>query len=84
MTKKLVKPRELECADVVETSPDGPWNYAIVKKVTETQIFLFRPYGTTSDFKYTGGVICYIGIDEYAIERSDERPLMLLERKPLR
>ena len=42
---------------------DG-WDTAIVSRLNEDgTIDLFRPYGTTADFSYTGGVMCYVGIE---------------------
>jgi hypothetical protein len=76
--------RDLRLADtVIVTNDCGPWNTSIVRKVTDTEVMLFRPYGTTADFSYTGGVICYVGIEEFSIPRGDH-PVTILDRKELR
>jgi hypothetical protein len=76
--------RDLRLADTINlSSSQGPWTTSIVKKVTDTEVTLFRPYGTTADFSYTGGVICYVGIEEFSIPR-DYHLVTLLDRKELR
>lgn len=60
---------DLQLGDVIRvpSMPDAPWNTGIVKNVSEGRIEIFRPYGTTADFTYTGGVICYTGIEQFPI-----------------
>ncbi len=80
-----VKARDMQLADTVRYTPFGSaWSVAIVKQITPTQVVLFRPYGTTADFSYTGGVICYVGIEEYTIPLSSDWDYQLLERKVLK
>ena len=78
-------PNELKLADTVRLN-DGemPWCYAIVKQIKDGNVTLFRPYGTTADFSYTGGVITYVGIDEFTIPMSDHRSVEVVERKELK
>jgi hypothetical protein len=86
METKRVKRSELQLADVIDPFPDygfDAWQAAIVKQITETEIRLFRPYGATADFSYTGGVICYVGIEEYALPR-DDSAVLLIRRRELR
>jgi hypothetical protein len=79
-----IQANELRLADTILASGGRmPWDTCIVSKLTDTEAHLFRPYGTTADFSYTGGVICYIGIEEFAIPR-DTREVTLLDRKELR
>ena len=71
-----VKARDLHLADIIRVPSssaeiDMPWNTAIVREVTATEVKLFRPYGTTANFSYSGGVICYVGIENYSIPRND-------------
>jgi hypothetical protein len=75
--------RDLRLADTVQVNPAYLWNTAIVKQITDHDVILFRPYGTTADFAYTGGVICYVGIEEYSILR-DNRLVTVFDRKELR
>jgi hypothetical protein len=67
---------ELQVGDTVRLDKGGygPWMTAIVSKIENDLIHLFRPYGTTAGFRYTGGVICYIGIEQFT------RPLVKTER----
>lgn len=61
-TPKVEKPR-IELGDVVSMN-DGPFMDCTVCKVNEDgTVNLFRPYVHTADFSYTGGVICYVGIE---------------------
>lgn len=79
-----IKARDMHLADTVAYEPFGPWHNAIVKQIDANNVTLFRPYGTTADFSYTGGVICYIGIEEYTIPLSSDADYTLLNRKELR
>lgn len=76
--------KDMQLADVVRfPSFERTWNVSIVKQVTDTEVTIFRPYGTTADFSYIGGVICYIGIEEYNVSRDSNIEYILLERKEL-
>jgi hypothetical protein len=68
---------ECRLGDVVSTT-SGPFNAAVVIRITDTEIELFRPYAITSDFETTAGVIPYIGYEEYSIYLKDS--VMLLQR----
>jgi hypothetical protein len=75
---KPMKANELQLGDVVTAfynENPGPWSTAIVKKVTDDSITFYRPYGTKADFSYTGGVICYMGLEEYTVPRNDSRDI---------
>jgi hypothetical protein len=81
--KTLIKTKELKLADMVSLFPDDPFSTAIVKQIKDGWITLFRPYGTTADFSYTGGVITYIGVEDFTIQ-ADDRMITLYERKKLK
>lgn len=83
MEPTQVKAKDLKLADTVTVSSFGEWTKAIVKQVTADEVTLFRPYGTTADFSYTGGVICFIGIEEYKVSRNDTL-FTVTSRKALR
>jgi len=34
-------------------------------------VYLWRPYGTCEEWTYTGGVICYTGLEEFSRPVSD-------------
>jgi hypothetical protein len=56
----------------VQLSADGmPWSTAIVKQIGDGEATFFCPYGTTAGFTHSGGVICYVGIDEFKCALSD-------------
>jgi hypothetical protein len=60
----------MELGDTVRYEPFGSaWNQAIVKQITATDVFCGGHTATTADFSYTGGVICYIGTEQYTIPR---------------
>jgi hypothetical protein len=78
-----VKAKDLKLADVVRTFPDMSFGTSTVKQIKDGIITLFRPYVHTADFSYTGGVMCYIGIEEFKIP-ADDRTLEVMERKELK
>lgn len=81
---RTIKASQLQIGDTIQL--DLPeWNSAIVKNIdADGRIQLFRPYGTTADFTYTGGVICYIGIEEYYRAPDANVMFTLLSRRKLR
>lgn len=81
---KSVKGTELALGDIVLCSAHGDtYNCATVKQLSEHEVTLFRPYVQTDDFAYSGGIICYIGIEEFKASRSGM--FTLLRRKgPIR
>lgn len=82
---KKISPRDMQLGDTVRYLPFGSaWNVAIVKQITATDVVLFRPYGTTADFSYTGGVICYVGMEQYTVPLSSDMEYELLGRKDLK
>lgn len=56
---------ELRLGDCVEVF-QGPYGSAIVKQIDDGQVTFFRPYGAHTDFAHTGGVICYVGVEEFS------------------
>ena len=68
---------QLLCGDFVEipftSAATGDLGSAfVVKNVTKDKVFLWRPYTHLADFTYTGGVICYAGINEVTLERGPQ------------
>ena len=82
----IVKTNQLRLGDTVEQLPlgDRPWGACIVKHITDEEVELFRPYGTTADFSYTGGVICYVGIETYKVHKLSNTEWKLHRRQELR
>lgn len=74
--------KDLRLGDVVRAF-DGPFGTAIVKQIEDGVAHLFRPYGTTGDFSYTGGVICYTGIETFPLVLTDNVEIEVYERKEL-
>ena len=56
---------DLHLGDCVQAF-DGPYGTAIVKKIDNDIVTFFRPYGAHEHFSYSGGVICYVGIEEFS------------------
>lgn len=87
MKPKTIKMSELQVADKY-TDPSCPtFGVSVVKSTVIDQgykhIRFFRPYPVTADFEYTGGVICYVGIEDATIIARDDVEVILLERKKL-
>jgi hypothetical protein len=83
----LITAKELQLADVVRVvyndDPPHAFSTATVKQIKGGTVTLFRPYVKTEDFSYTGGVICYTGIEEFDIPLSTDSKFELYARKDL-
>jgi hypothetical protein len=88
----IIKAKELQVGDVVRRAEDSaeesircdPWGTCIVKRIQDGQITLWRPYGTTTDVRYSFGVICLIGCEEFVLSTNREDGFYLIERKVLK
>lgn len=82
---KTIQTKDLRLADIVLISKDhgNPYHCATVRKIEKGVITFFRPYVKTEDFEYTGGVICYVGVEHFSIF-AGESTIELLERKTLK
>ncbi len=77
--------RDLRLADVVTMKGAvSVFAASVVKQITETEITLFRPYVHTDDFSYCGGVICYIGVENYKVGLDSTALFMVHQRQELR
>jgi hypothetical protein len=80
-----MKNSELQLADQVTREEPNTLGVCTVKQINGGKIHFFRPYTHTSDFSCTSGVICYVGVEEWAEEISDTRSdWALIARKPLK
>jgi hypothetical protein len=79
--------KDLHLGDVIRLANMGtasPWHDCTVVKIEPAAkdklgaIHLVRPYIHTDDFAYTGGVLWYIGVEEFFIWPDTE--VTLLER----
>src|SRR5262245_18490708 len=62
MSKLLGK--DLNLGDTVCVA-EGTYDHAMVFRIEKDAIHLRRPYMTHADFSYTGGVITYMGLEEF-------------------
>jgi len=83
---KRVHTDELRVGDHVEmdSTTSRPFAGTIVRNVDKDYVYLFRPYGTHADFTCTSGVICYIGLEDYKVERHSQTMWLLYERPYLK
>ena len=86
MPYTIIVASQMQLGDTVtlEELEDRPFAAALVKQMDKDEITLFRPYGVCADFSYTGGVICYIGVEEYKIPRGSATKYHLWNRKDLK
>ena len=71
-TPTLVPLASLGLGDVVRISGHNAFNDATVKRLNQDgTVQVVRPYIQTADFSYTGGVITYIGLEEFAMHGAD-------------
>lgn len=73
MNMPVITPKEMQLRDVCEMlcadgSPFGTgFTTCMVTQVKEDHVELTRPFGVTSNFSYTGGVIPYVGMEKYNV-----------------
>lgn len=72
-----IKASELGLGDKV-SSFEGAYRTSTVIRIEGDMVTLFRPYVHTSDCETAGGLIPYIGFEEFTIDVSTE--VELLER----
>ena len=60
------------------------FNDMVVKQIHNEEITFYRPYVHTADFSYTGGVICFIGIEEFNVSIHSITEYELLDSVNLR
>ena len=84
--RKIIQTSELQLADVVESygGTNLIWTTCIVTQIRDGEVTLFRPYGHTNDFSYTGGVIPYVGIETYKVQQDSDATWTLFQRKDLK
>lgn len=80
----MVKYADLRLGDIVDLRHSA-YSTATVKQIRKYEEYLyvtfFRPYVHTSDFSYTGGVITYIGIEEFESPSfNGQMEVMLLQK----
>jgi len=84
---ELVKMQDLELGDTVTRKEEGQgitkYSHMTVRNKTDKEITFFRPYVVSEDFSYTGGVICYIGIEEFKAPITDYEYILIEKGRPL-
>ncbi len=85
----VVKTSELQLGDRImrlldSGDPDLEGGVTTVKQIADGNVSLFRPYTHTADFSSTGGVICYVGIEEYKVELDRDLQWLLIQRVKLK
>lgn len=78
-----VKVADLKLGDVLQLF-EGAYGTATVKQIKDGVVTLFRPYAATEDFSYTGGVICYTGIEECKYMLDGREQFKVYSRKTLK
>jgi hypothetical protein len=74
---------ELKLGDVVEAF-EGPYGTATVKQIKDDIVTFFRPYVANENWSHTGGVLCYVGIEEFSTTRSNHSYWKVLRRGEVR
>lgn len=81
---------DLRLADVITqqecrgTVREAEFSTCTVIQIEDDRVKLFRPYSATADFSYTGGVIPYIGVEEYWVEKDSSMLWTIYSRKELK
>ena len=90
MKSEPITTNEMRLADTVirldqSGYPDLLAGPLTVKQIKDGLVHLFRIYTSTADFSYTGGVICYIGYEDFRVSADDNQDhWLLLARKELK
>lgn len=74
---------ELKLGDIIQCF-EGPFGTGVIQGIEGDMVKVFRPYAKTDDFSYTGGVICYTGIEHYAFWKSEKREVFVYRRGNLK
>ena len=80
---KEVKISDLQLGDVVQVF-EGPFGSAVVNQIKDGSVHFYRPYATTDDFSYTGGVIPYIGLEMFTRPVTDNSTVTLWRHKEVK
>jgi len=79
-----VKADELKLGDIVRLENLGAFHDCIVTNIANGFVHLRRPYMINSDFTYTGGVLTYIGTEDFCIVIGDPRHVLRVQRSNLK
>ena len=79
-----VKADELKLGDIVRLENLGAFHDCIVTNIANGLVHLRRPYMINADFTYTGGVLTYIGTEDFCIAQSDQRPVLRIQHSTLK
>lgn len=82
-TPLTLRADQLRLADTIQCF-DGPWGTGVVQSIDDQYVTVFRPYGTTADFSYSGGVIPYIGTETIKYWRETTLDFIVWDRKTLK
>ena len=79
---EIILPKDMQLGDIVQLNGVDQWEYSTctVKQIKDGYVTLFRPFVHTNNFSYTGGVICYIGIEESKISVDSHHEYLLFRR----
>ncbi len=89
MEYPTIKTNELQLGDrLIQVSDSGEPLFengiTTVKQIADGKVSMFRPYTHTASFSDTGGVICYVGIEEYNVEVDRDLQWLLIRRVTLK
>jgi hypothetical protein len=77
--KHLVPTKELKLGDVIRSDHAGVYVDSTVVKIESPFVTLIRPFVHLADFTYTGGVMHYIGTEEWELPLSGDSEWTVLD-----
>jgi hypothetical protein len=84
-TMQTLKTSELRLGDIVKAFPyDDAFSTATVERIDKGLVHFFRPYVHTNDFSYTGGVMCYVGVEHFSVFQTSSQTFDVYRRVELR
>lgn len=74
----MTKIDQLQLGDKVRIPGYGEFMDGVVSQITDSDVTVLRPYMVSEDFSYTGGVICYTGLETISYQKSSDARLIVL------
>jgi len=76
---ETVRGKDLNLGDTVRLF-EGAFPDATVRDITATAVSFYRPYVHHEDFSFTGGVLCFTGVEEFSAPIDSDKTYTVVNR----